>query len=127
MIKYDCHFDASYTPGICRGGFCISKGSSLEKQSVRTLGANTSDMAEAEILHKLLDYINLKIERGKRVCIYGDAQGLIISILRGNKGSDRYKNVRKKYKKMCTFYDLSIEFIPREKNKRADALSKHRL
>ena len=125
MIKYDCYFDASFTPRMSRGGFCILNGNNLEKQSVRTLGAKTSDMAEAEILHKLLDYIGQKIEHGNQICIYGDSQNVILSILRGNKGCKRYKSLRRKFNRLGERYDLSIEFVPRERNTRADALARY--
>jgi len=128
IIQFDCYFDASFSLKNNRGGFYILKENSLEKQSVRTLGAKTSDMAEAEILHKLLDYIQLRIEHRSKVCIYGDAQGLILSILGEKKvGRDRYKSLRKKYHKMREYYELSIEFIPRRQNSYADALAKNGL
>ena len=125
MATYNCFFDASYTPIRKRGAFHIENGNDIIKQSVVKLSANTPDMAEAEALHKLLDHIKVNIKPGSRVQIYGDALFIIQSILRGDKCSKRYKNVKDKYELLCKYYDLSIDFIPGKKNKNAHKLAKY--
>ena len=124
MATYNCFFDASHSTTITRGAFHVSQGDDLIKQSIAKLNAKTPDMAEAEILHKLLDFIKLNIEFGSKINIYGDALSIIHSIIKGDKGSKRYKNIRKKYNRLIEHYDLSIEFIPRKMNKHAHYLAK---
>ena len=124
MVKYNCYFDASHSPIITRGAFHISQNDNLIKQCIAKLNANTPDMAEVQALHKLLDFIKQNIKLGSTICIYGDCQSIILAIRRGSKGSKRYKNIRDKFNRLSEDYNLSIEFVPRKKNKHAHDLAK---
>ena len=124
MIEYKCFTDASFKPDRVIGAFYIQHENTIIKQSVRKLCAESSSMAEAEIIHKLLDYIALTIEKGAKVTIHTDHKGIVDYIKNTNNYSKgkKHKNLKKKYKRLKEFYELSIKYIPRRNNQKADML-----
>jgi len=124
LTKYECYFDASHTRKSCKGAFYIANGEKLVKMTMRKIDAATSDMAEAEMLHCLLQYISQKIPVGSRVCVYGDAQSVINCATGQSRKSKRFRKLNIKYVAMSKQYRLSIEYLPRSQNNLADQLSK---
>jgi ribonuclease HI len=124
--KFECYFDASFSKKESRGAFYIVSNGKLIKMSARNMNCISSDMAEAEILHGLLEYISQKIPQGSTVYIYGDAKTVIDGATGRCSKSKRYHKLYMKYKALSKQYRLCIEYIPREQNKLADQLSKNK-
>jgi len=124
--RFECYFDASFSKKKSKGAFYIVNKGTLIKMSVRNINCISSDMAEAEILHGLLEYISQQIPQRSVVSIYGDAKTVIDGATGRCPKSKRYNKLYKKYKALSEQYRLSIEYIPREQNKLADQLSKNK-
>ena len=123
--KFECYFDASYSKKKSNGAFYIVNNGNLIKKSIRAISCKSSDMAEAEMLHCLLQYVSQKIPQGSTVCIYGDAKTVIDGATGRCPKSKRHNKLYLKYMALAENYRLSIEHIPREQNTLADQLSKN--
>ena len=123
--RYECYFDASYRKGKSHGAFYIVKSGKLVKMSSRKIKeCPSSDIAEAEVLHSLFQYISQKIPKGSFIHIYGDAKGVIDGAVGRTSKSRRYASLHSKYKALSERYNINITFIPRKENKLADQLSR---
>ncbi len=131
-----CYFDGSCEPqnpggnmGI--GAIVLKKQEVLfqHSSSIDSHPCNTNNVAEYLALIKILDFLHEVQMHENRIGVYGDSM-LVVNQMKGlwRMKQGLYLQYAKEAKsKLGKFTNLSINWIPREKNSIADDLSKTNL
>jgi ribonuclease HI len=125
LADYECYFDASHREemaGLSGCAFCVKTDGRVLYTHVHHGIFPTSHLAEMHALFLLLQYIRQKIEPGKTVAVFGDADGVIQAVKRMRRKSK--SSIKRLYHAMQQDYALTLEHIPRAQNKIAHNLSR---
>lgn len=135
MSEYLIHFDGSCpkNPGPKAGwGYTVHRdGKFLMENSGLCSGKQvySNNVAEFRALYEALEYVAMNIKVSDKLFIRGDSQ-LVVNIMRGKWKArsglyfDDYELARNTLKVIRNMkIPVSIDWIPREKNTKADKLS----
>ena len=139
----ELYFDGACEPfnpgGTASYGWVIKKDNKIIKEGSGIVGTGegmTNNIAEYSGLVKGLEEF-LKLNLKEQLLIKGDSN-MVINMISGKWGWNKKKNIWKPHTKMPHLKELldgalkllkkidyEVQWIPREENKEADALSKH--
>ena len=124
---YKCYFDASFTPTMSSCAFAVKRAGKILYSHACCEVLATSQIAEQTALNLLLQYIQENLEPGSTVRIYGDCQSAIDALNAKKKGGARDEMLETLYKLRGAGYTISLQYIPRRKNRTAHKLAKDKL
>ena len=122
MSSYVCYFDASVKGKKSSCAYYIQYDGVCYDEGVFSSDYTNPDMAEANALFHLLEYLEQNIVIGSVVKIFGDAKSVIDRINSGIK--EKYAEIVELYEKLRQMFTISIFFISRQFNKIAHALAR---
>ena len=131
VLNFDGLCEPVNPGGVATYGFVVKRGSEVVCEGRGLVGAGmlgddvTNNVAEYTALIKALECLKERGLEGEKVLIRGDSQ-LVIKQLKGEYKvrSSRIKPLYEKVRKLLKSFDYELEWVPRELNAEADALSR---
>jgi len=134
-MNYKCYFDGAckLNPGhdIGVGGYveCDSEVVYEFGNQIHTDKMSSNNVAEYMALETIIDFLLNTVSKDDKVDIYGDSRMTVMQVSgRWKPKNGLYKEtatrVIKKYNNLKNLTTVTLNWIPREQNQRADDLSK---